>query len=64
MNCLAWNSSRANEFCLGCSNGCIHFCTIVEQTNDTNVRLQVVNGYVPSSISEHAKVPCEITSCV
>ncbi|CAF5207282.1 unnamed protein product, partial [Rotaria magnacalcarata] len=23
MNCLAWNSSRANEFCLGCSNGCI-----------------------------------------
>ncbi|CAF4692876.1 unnamed protein product, partial [Rotaria magnacalcarata] len=64
MNCLAWNSSRANEFCLGCSNGCIRFCTIVEQTNDTNVRLQVVNGYVPSSISEHAKVPCEITSCV
>ncbi|CAF3380141.1 unnamed protein product [Rotaria socialis] len=64
MNCLAWNSARANEFCLGCSNGCIRFCTIVEQTNDTNVRLQVVNGYVPSSISEHAKLPCEITSCV
>ena len=64
MNCLAWNPMRANEFCVGCSYACIRFCTIIEQRNDTNLRLQVVNGQIPSSISEHTKNICEITSCV
>jgi hypothetical protein len=63
-NCLAWNPMRANEFCLGCSNGIIRFCTINEQTNDSNVRLQVVNGQIPPSISEHTKKTSDITSCV
>ncbi|CAF0756991.1 unnamed protein product [Adineta ricciae] len=63
INCLTWNPMRANEFCLGCSNNLIRFCTIIEQTNDTNLRLQVVNGQVPPSISEHAKKICEITAC-
>jgi WD40 repeat protein len=63
-NCLAWNSMRANEFCLGGSNGIIRFCTIIEQTNDTNLRLQVINKQIPSSIIDHTKKICEITSCV
>jgi WD40 repeat protein len=61
INCLAWNPMRANEFCLGCSNGIIRFCTIIEQTN---IRLQVVNGQIPLSINETMKKICEITSCV
>ncbi|CAF3669977.1 unnamed protein product [Rotaria sp. Silwood1] len=64
MNCLAWNPMRANEFCLGCSNSCIRFCSIIEQTNETNIRLQVINGQIPLSINEHIKNSCEITSCV
>lgn len=63
INCLSWNPMRANEFTLGCSNGRVRFCTIIEQTNDTNLRLQVANGQVPLSITEHTKVSCEITSC-
>ncbi|CAF1149478.1 unnamed protein product [Rotaria sordida] len=39
MNCLAWNPMRTNEFCLDCSNDCIRFCTIIEQTNYTNIQL-------------------------
>jgi WD40 repeat protein len=64
INCFSWNPMRANEFCLGCSNNLIRFCTIIEQTNDTNVRLQVINGQIPSSISEHLKKTCEITACI
>jgi WD40 repeat protein len=64
MNCLSWNPMRANEFCLGCSNNLIRFCTIIEQTNETNTRLQVVNGQIPTSISEHSKKTCDITACV
>lgn len=63
INCFTWNPMRANEFTLGCSNSLIRFCTIIEQTSSTNLRLQVVNGLVPSSITEHAKKTCEITAC-
>ncbi|CAF3644159.1 unnamed protein product [Adineta steineri] len=64
INCLAWNPMRANEFCLGCSNNLIRFCTIIEQTNNSNLKLQVINGQMPSSISESTKKICEITSCI
>lgn len=63
INCLAWNPMRANEFVLGSSNNLIRFCTIIEQTNENNIRLQVVNGQLPSSLSEHAKKTCEVTAC-
>ena len=63
INCLAWNPMRANEFVLGSSNNLIRFCTIIEQTNENNIRLQVVNGQLPSSLNEHAKKTCEITAC-
>jgi WD40 repeat protein len=63
INCLTWNPMRANEFCLGGSKGIVHFCTIIEQTNDSSVRLQVINGQIPSSISEHTKMTCDVTSC-
>lgn len=65
LNCLAWNPLRANEFSLGGSKGLVRFCTIIEQqTNDQNNRLQVVNGQIPSSLSENSKKPAEITACV
>jgi len=64
INCFSWNPMRANEFCLGCSNNLIRFCTIIEQTNNTNVRLQIINGQIPSSISEQLKKTCEITACI
>lgn len=60
INCFAWNPMRANEFSLGCSNNLIRFCTIIEQTN---VRLQVINGQIPLLINEHVKKPSEITAC-
>ena len=64
LNCLAWNPLRANEFSLGGSKGLIRFCTLVEQPSDHSIRLQVINGQIPSSISEHSKKPAEITACV
>lgn len=64
INSLAWNPMRANEFVLGSSNNLIRFCTIIEQTSENNIRLQVVNGQMPASINEHVKKACEITACV
>jgi WD40 repeat protein len=52
LNCLAWNPINTNEFCLGSSNGTIHFCTIIEETN----RLQVINRQINES--------CDITACI
>ena len=64
INCLAWNPMRANEFCLGGSKGLVRFCTIVEPSNETNVRLQVINEQIPSSISDQTKKSSDITACV
>ena len=63
VNCLAWNPMRANEFCLGGSSGIVYFCNIVEQSNEANLRLQVVRGHLPSSISEQASKASDITAC-
>ena len=60
INCFSWNPMRANEFCLGCSNNLIRFCTIIEQTN---FRLQVINKQIPSSLNDNIKKLCEITAC-
>ena len=63
VNCLIWNPLRANEFCMGGSKGIFRFCTIVESTQDSETRLQVVNALIPSSITENATKNCDITSC-
>lgn len=64
LNCLAWNPLRTNEFCLGGSHGLIHFCTIGEPADDTNLSLHVVKGELPSLLNEHTKSSLDITTCV
>jgi len=64
INCLAWNPLRTNEFCLGSTHSTIHFCTIIEQTEDTDLRLQVIKGEIPLLLNEHTKTSCDITSCI
>lgn len=59
INCLAWNPLRTNEFCLGSTHGIIHFCTINEQIDDTDLRLQVIKREIPILLNEHT-----ITSCI
>jgi WD40 repeat protein len=64
INCLAWNPLRTNEFCLGSSHGIIHYCTINEQNDDTNLRLQVIKGEIPLLLNEQTKTSCDITACI
>jgi hypothetical protein len=64
LNCLAWNPLRTNEFCLGSSHGTIHFCTINEQTDDSNQNLQVLHGKIPLLLNENTTKSCDITACV
>ncbi|CAF1001384.1 unnamed protein product [Adineta steineri] len=64
INCVAWNSTRSNEFCLGGSHSTIRICTINEQTtNDDNISLQVINGKIPLIVNENTQKTCDITAC-
>ncbi|CAF2044469.1 unnamed protein product [Rotaria magnacalcarata] len=64
INCLAWNPIRMNDFCLGGTNGGVRFCTINEQTDDGNLRLQVVQGQIPILLHEHSKPSFDVTACI
>lgn len=64
INCLAWNPLRSNEFSLGSSHNSIHFCTINEQSDNSNIRLQVIKGEIPVLLNEHSKSSSDITTCV
>ena len=63
INCLAWNPLRSNEFSIGSSHNFLHFFTINEQTDNSNIRLQVIQGELTVLLNEHKKSSSDITTC-
>lgn len=64
INCLAWNPKRTHEFCLGSSQGTLHFCTIEEESERVDMRLQVLHGQISPFYSGNAQSTGDVTACV